>query len=49
MHNLNISISYKSTFSGLQTIKVTFLILHHFSIAVLLLCLPLLSSPVATA
>ena len=32
MYNFDISISYKSIFSGLQTIKVTFFILHHFPV-----------------
>ena len=32
MYNFDISISYKSNFSCLQTIKVTFFILHHFPV-----------------
>ena len=41
MYNFNISMCLsKATFSSLQTIKVTFLILHHFPVVVLPLCLP---------
>ena len=41
MHNFNISICYKSRFSGLQTIiKVTFFILHHLLRCVSPLCFP---------
>ena len=32
MYNFDISISYKSSFSCLQTIKVPFFILHHFPV-----------------
>ena len=37
----NISICYNSSFFCLQTIKVTFFILHHFPVLFLPLCLPL--------
>ena len=45
MHNFTISICYKSSFSGLQTIKVTFFILFFLFVPSFLspLCLPFVS------